>query len=115
MADRYGRLRDWVSTRGGWRMRVHPQGRDQLIAWAVEEWPADCPPERLEEVLHARLSRRCRDRYGSVVASLLISLVLPVVIRLIVDWWLSRRENKALMEWWHASANPDVPPPPAGP
>jgi len=105
----YEPLTSWVAARGGWRLARAPGPRDQLI-----RWPHDAAPERLEEVLYARLSRRCRARYGSVVASLLISLVLPFLVRLVVEWWLSRRAHKYLMEvWGRAASNTSVPPPQA--
>lgn len=111
-AERYGSLKAFVRERGGPRLLANGRFRDRCVEWAVEDWPTDCEPERLEEVLRARLAIRTRQEYGSVMAALLIGIAVNLICRLIVDWWERRLSNKAIMAAWnHAAKNPPVPPP----
>lgn len=108
---RYRPLKEFVRERGGVRLAAHGRFRDRCVEWAVADWPTDCEPERLEDVLRARLSRRTREEYGSIMAALLIGIAVNLICRIIVDWWERRRANKALMVAWnYASQNPDVSP-----
>jgi hypothetical protein len=74
------------------------------IEWAVEEFPSDCPPDRIEEVLKARLKVRIRRDYGSVMAMILIGVLVNVITRLILEWWFERRSHRVLMEGWQRNA-----------
>lgn len=109
---RYQPLRQWVIRAGGVRLSLHPALRDQLIDWAVEEFPADAPPERIEEVLAARLRIRARDRYGSVIAAILISVLAQLIVNAVVAWWRKNHSHKVLVYGWQEQAraekNPDV-------
>lgn len=110
---RYQPLRQWVIRSGGVRLALHPALRDQLVDWAVEEFPADAPPERIEEVLSARLRLRARDKYGSVIAAILISVLAQLIVKAIVAWWKKNHSHKVLMYGWQeqsrAQKNPDLP------
>lgn len=106
----YRPLKAFVASRGGSRMRMHGPIRDRLVEMAVEEWPIGASDEHVEEVLQARLRRRVRERYGSVIAMFLISVLVNQLVRLIIEWWRNRNSHKVLMEGWarSAQANPDV-------
>ena len=113
MSDAYDSLKKYVSRAGGIRLSTHPALRDQLVEWAVEEFPADAPPERMEEVLAARLRLRARDKYGSVIAAILISILAQLIVKAIVAWWNKRHAHRVLMVGWQEQArakkNPDLP------
>jgi hypothetical protein len=108
----YRPLKDFVSRKGGTRLAVHGPLRDKLVEWAVEEFPLDCPADRAEEVLRARLKVRIRKQYGSVMAMILIGVLVNVITRLILDWWFEKRSHRVLMEGWqrNALAAANIPP-----
>lgn len=109
---KYATLKRYVSRAGGIRLSTHPALRDQLVEWAVEEFPADAPVDRMEEVLAARLRLRARDKYGSVIAAILISVLAQLIVKAIVAWWKKNHSHKVLMVGWQEQAraekNPDV-------
>lgn len=100
----YRPLKAFVTSRGGMRMAMHPRMRDSLIEAAVEEFPTDASPDTVTEVLAARMRIRVRKQYGSVVAMLLISALVNVIVKLVVEWWLDRNSHRVLMEGWRRSA-----------
>lgn len=104
----YRPLKAFVAARGGSRMRLHAPLRDHLVEMAVEEFPIGASAEHVEEVLTARMRVRVRQRYGSVLAMFLISVLVNQLVRLIVEWWLARNSHRVLMAGWNAKANPDV-------
>lgn len=103
-AEKHGALKDFVRREGGVRLGSHWRFRDQLVDWAVESWPDETDPTRLEQTLKARLAIRTREKYGSVLAAFLVPVLVNVIVHLIVKWWDSRRENRKLMSEWRASA-----------
>lgn len=105
---RYRPLKDYVSRKGGLRLALHGGTRDRLVEMAVEEFPRDCRADKLEEVLRARMAIRIRRQYGSVVATFLISVLVNIIARAVIDWWFSRMSHRVLMEGWVAQARPDV-------
>lgn len=113
MPDRYRPLKDYVAREGGIRLAMHGSLRDQLVEMAVEEFPADAPPDKVEEVLAARLRLRVKEKYGSVILAILIQVAVNLVVKLVVEWWRKRHPHKVLMEGWRAQAHSDLPP--AGP
>lgn len=115
-AIKYASLKEHVARVGGLRLAIHGGLRDQLVEMAVEDYPLDAPPERMEEVLRARLRLRCRQKYGSVIALLLISVIANLVARAVWEWWRNRHVHRVLMTGWqYAAKNPDIPPEVAGP
>jgi hypothetical protein len=104
MPPRYEALKTYVRRTGGIRLATHPALRDKLIEWAVEEYPTDAPPERMEEVLTARLRLRVRDQYGSVIAAILISVLAQLIVKAIVEWWKRRNAHQILMAGWQEQA-----------
>lgn len=116
MPEKYGSLKDYVARRGGLRLAIHGGLRDQLVEMAVEDYPLDAPEDRAEEVLAARLRQRCRQKYGSVMLMLLISVLANLVARAVWEWWKNRHANRVLMAGWqYAAKNPNLPPQLDGP
>lgn len=115
MQDRkvpYSSLKEFVSRRGGTRLYMHGKLVDSLVDIAVREFPADAPSERMTEVLAARMRLRAKEKYGSIIAMLLVGILINVISKLIVEWWNNRKSHRVLMQGWKASAEktPDVPP-----
>lgn len=100
----YAPLKNYVASHGGARLRMQPKMRDSIVDIAVEEWPSGCPDDKLEEVLAAKVRIRIRQKYGSFVALLLISVLSNLIVRIIVEWWKRRNANKVLMEGWSQRA-----------
>lgn len=99
-ATKFGPLKAFVLRRAPMRLALHGSLRDRLVEQVVENWPVGCPPDRLEEVIRARMTVRLREQYGSVVAVFILSALANVIIRLILDWWFSAPENRTLMAEW---------------
>jgi len=111
--ERYTPLRNFVKRHGGIRVAAHGPLRDQLIDWAVEEFPLDAPDDQKEEVLAARLRVRGREKYGSIILSILLGVMVQLICHYIVEWWKKHHSHQVLMEGWqYAAKNPGLPPPP---
>lgn len=105
----YSPLKTFVANRGGVRLSMHRPLRDRLVELAVENWPVDCDRDRLEEVVAAKLRIAVRNRYGSILATFLISVLVQAIARLVVEWWLARNSHRVLMAGWaNAAQNRDV-------
>lgn len=105
----YRPLKSFVATRGGLRLAMRASLRDRIVEQIVEGWPVDCAPDRLEEVVRAKVSVRLRQQYGSVVAMFLLSILAQVIIKLVIEWWFSRQSHRVLMVGWASAAqNPNV-------
>lgn len=96
----YRPLKSWVASRGDARLRLHGPMRDRLVEAIVEEWPVGCPPDRIEEVLRARMKVRLQKKYGSVIAMFLLGILINAVIKLVIEWWFSRQSHRDLMAGW---------------
>lgn len=101
---RYSPLKDFVSRRGGLRLASHSRLRDRLIEMAVEEWPDQCEPTMIADVLKARMAIRVRKEYGSVLAMFIISVLVNAIAKIVVEWWFSRDSHRVLMAGWHRNA-----------
>lgn len=99
-AQKYKSLKDYTASRCGTRGAVHAAARDRLVEIAVEEFPSDADPERLLEVLTARLRVRIRKEYGAIFATLLISILANLVARAVWEWWKSHRSHRVSMIGW---------------
>ena len=111
MADaQYHSLKSFVARKSDMRLAMHGRFRDQLVNMIVEEWPIGCRPEHLEEVVRAKVCRRVRERYGSVVAMFLISMLVNALVRIVIEWWFAREAHRVLMVGWaqNAAQNPNV-------
>ena len=102
----YRPLKAYASKRGGLRLAMHGPLRDRIVEMIVEEWPVGCPTDRLEEVVRARVAVRVRQKYGSVVAMFLLSILVKIVI----EWWFARDSHRVLMVGWASNAqkNPHI-------
>ena len=66
-----------------------------LVRLAAAQLPTDRATERepLRHRITATLETAVRRRYGNpVVVWLLLNVVVPIVVRLVVEWWLNRKE-----------------------
>lgn len=110
MASSYSPLKSFVARRAGMRLAMHGRLRDRLTEIIVEEWPVGCKPEHLEEVLRAKVSRRVRERYGSVLAMFLISVLVNSLVKIVIEWWFAREAHRVLLIGWaqNAAKNPNV-------
>lgn len=100
----YRPLKSFVASKGGTRLRLHAPLRDRLVECVVEEWPIGCPPDRIEEVVVARMKVRLREQYGSVIAMFLVSVLVNAIVRLVIEWWFSRESHRVLMQGWASEA-----------
>lgn len=79
-----------------WRLRCRSEDSRWLIRLAVAHLPDRLPQDRVDELragLQVRLEEAVRDRYGNpVVVWVLLNLVVPIVVKLVLDWWLNRKE-----------------------
>ena len=111
MADsQYRSLKSYVAKRGGFRLGMHGTMRDRLVETIVEEWPETCHPDRIEEVVRARVGLTIRKRYGSILAMFLIGVLVNAIVRLVLEWWLARDAHRVLMAGWsrNAQQNPNL-------
>ena len=108
----YATLKEFVSRRGGTRLYMHGKLVNSLVDIAVSEFPTDAPDDRMAEVLAARMRVKAREKYGSIIAMLLVGVLINVISKLIIEWWNNRKSHRVLMQGWKASAEktPDVPP-----
>lgn len=105
----YSPLKTFVASKGGVRLSMHGPLRDRLVELAVENWPVDCEPDRLQEVVAAKLRIAIRNRYGSILATFLISVLVQMIARLVVEWWQNRQSHRVLMVGWaNAAQSRDV-------
>lgn len=100
----YRPLKDFVRRRGGLRLSMHWGLRDRIVDEIVAGWPTDCPVERVEEVVRARISVKVRQKYGSVIAVFLLSAFINVIVKLVIEWWLNRNAHRVLMRGWASAA-----------
>jgi hypothetical protein len=98
-------LADCVYSELPWRLRL--AGRDvvgRVVEDAVRLWPVPvlrhCDVGE-SEVVGRFLSRSLRRRsqhYGTgIILTLLLSAVISEVVKILLRWWLERRENRAAM------------------
>lgn len=100
-------LTDMVYDRLPWRLRL--AGRDVVglvVDDAVRLWPVpvlrQCDSGEAEVVgtfLARSLKRRQRNYGTGILLTLILSAVISEVVKLLIRWWLERRENReAMME-----------------
>jgi hypothetical protein len=108
----YASLKEFVLRKGGTRLYMHGKLAASLVDIAVSEFPTDAPEDKMAEVLAARMRLKAREKYGSIIAMLLVGVLINVISKLIIEWWNKRKAHRVLMQGWKASAEktPDVPP-----
>lgn len=102
--EKFRPLKDFVARRGGLRLSLHGRLRDQIVEAIVEEWPESCEPSQVEQVVKARMKVRLRKQYSSVIGVLLLSALVNIIVKLVVEWWLDRNSHRVLMHGWRAGA-----------
>jgi len=100
----YASLKEYVARQGGTRLCLHGKLRDSLVDIAVAEFPDDAPEDRMAEVLAARVKIRAREKYGSVIAMILIGVLVNLITKLVVEWWRNRKSHRVVMKAWKKSA-----------
>lgn len=98
-------LKQYVSKRGGFRLASHTRLRDRLVDMAIEEWPESCDPDKIRDVLKARMGIRVRKEYGSILAMFIISVLVNAIAKIVVEWWFARDSHRVLMLGWHRNAS----------
>lgn len=79
-----------------WRLRLRRRDSE----WLIEEAVAMCNLH-IHKPLWLRgagllnyLSGRVREEYGNpILIWFLLNVIVPVVVRLVIEWWLNRRES----------------------
>lgn len=89
--------------------KVSPVGgvRDDIISNLVEEWPTitDSVTHDARRIVRKHL----RQKYGSVLAIFLLTLLGNLIIKLVLEWWFRDSQNRTMMrEWSHAAKNKTV-------
>ena len=80
--------------------------KKRILAGIISDWPSGInDSETISRVLHERGMNRLSTKYGSVIATLILSAILSKVIQLAIEWWLERRLNQKLMRQYHAEAS----------
>ena len=81
------------------RLRLRSADSRWLARLAIEQLPPTPPRDfqshrhQLHARLKASLSQSVRERYGNpVVVWVLLNVVVPVVVRLVIDWWQNRKD-----------------------
>jgi len=103
--EKYRPLKEYVRKRGGARLAFHGRLRDQLIEMAVEDFPVNADDITGPEVLAARLRIRAREKYGSVMLMLLISVISNLIAKYVWEWWKKRHSHQVLIRGWQAAAS----------
>jgi hypothetical protein len=109
-------LKEYVRSRAAVRAALVGRSRlDGLVEDAVAEWPIsplmECAPgtameRKVLDGLAGRVRRR-RQRYG-FIWSLLLASALSAVIRLILEWWLSRPANRVKLAGWQCESRGEL-------
>lgn len=102
---RYQELREYIVERGDIRVSTNRGLRDKVINWIVEDWPVGRREDELAEALMHAMAIRLRERYNSVILTFLLYVVVSQLVKLAIDWFLERLENRQLMMQYHAQAS----------
>jgi hypothetical protein len=80
-----------------WQLRLRPDDSQWLVGLAVRQLAADPPETTGERECRMRLTftltEAVREEYGNpVVVWILLYVVVPVVVKLVIEWWFNPRE-----------------------
>lgn len=75
---------------------------DELVEMIVADWPGDV--DNLRREVAVRLKARMRQKYGSVLATILFYVIAEYVMRAVLNWLTNRGENRRLIGEWHRAA-----------
>lgn len=101
----YNELREYIRDRGGLRVSSHGGFRDRVIDWIVADWPVGCREDQLAEEVMARMAVRLRKKYSSAILTFLLYVVVSQIVKLAIEWFLERQQNRDLMMTYHAKAS----------
>ncbi len=76
-------------------LQSRPNDARWLVGLAVAQLPAQEEVDlgQMRGRITASLEESVRQRYGSpVLVWLLLKVVVPIVVRLVLDWWSNRKE-----------------------
>jgi hypothetical protein len=91
-------VEDYCTNRS-WRLRLRLQDSRWLIGLAASQLP-DRPPrlfqdrfpdwhDRIVKHLEAEVRHKCGN---PVVVWVLLNVIVPIVVKLVLQWWFSRKE-----------------------
>jgi len=101
----FGALNEELNKRCKRFSLLRPSTRKRILAGIISDWPVGIHNEEtISRVLHERGMSRLSKKYGSVIATLILSAILSKVIELAIEWWLKQRFNQKLMRQYHAEA-----------
>ena len=99
-------LTDMVYDRLPWRLRL--AGRDvvsRVVEDAVRLWPVpvlrqcDAGEAQVVGSFLARSLRRRSHQYGTgIILTLILSALISEAVKILLRWWLERRENREAMQ-----------------
>ena len=100
-------LADYVYAELPWRLRI--AGRDtvgRIVDDAVRNWPApvlrqcDAGEAQVVGSFLAKSLKRRQQQYGmGIILTLILSALISEAVKILLRWWLERRENReAMME-----------------
>jgi len=81
-----------------WTCRRWQKHTSWLVRDAVEFLPEMPPPGEQTDDWHPRLAAHLRERVrGQLVGNpvliwILLNVVVPIVVRLVIEWWLRRKD-----------------------
>ena len=102
---KYQELREYIDKHGDIRVSTHRGLRDKVINWIVEDWPVGSREDELASILMQSMAIRLREKYNSVILTFLLYVVVSQLVKLAIDWFLERLENRQLMMRYHAQAS----------
>ena len=98
-------LADYVYGNLPWRLRI--AGRDtvgRIVDDAVRNWPApvlrqcDAGEAQVVGSFLAKSLRRRQQQYGmGIILTLILSALISEAVKILLRWWLERRENREAM------------------
>ncbi len=99
-------LADYVYSELPWRLRI--AGRDvvgRVVDDAVRLWPVpvlrqcDAGEAQVVGSFLARSLKRRQQQYGmGIILTLILSALISEAVKILLRWWLERRENREAMQ-----------------
>ena len=75
-------------------LRQRPGDARWMIAEAVNHLKCSCRDGNEVERMQTYLAGSVRARYGNpLVVWFLLNVMLPIVVKLVVEWWIHRKER----------------------
>lgn len=103
--------------RGGWTVKRCPDLAQDLFWKCVERFPVygslgkeldyQAHADQVQSILAKEVSLtwdECRDYGNPVVVLILVKIILPIVIELLIKWWLHHAPNSDPIQKWASSS-----------